>query len=114
MTDSWKLPDGKVVDEDGLYDHLTDIVDDDYAVDYLNDAYPEIDVCGHSYPAGKVARSTWDDVMWASLKEDITDGLFVDRYYGSLEEFGVKPIDAECPNSSDDSIETAVAEGGQD
>lgn len=109
---TWKLPNGNVVDDDGLYDHLTTIVDDDYAVSYLDDAFPEIDVCGHSYPAGKVARSTWDEYMWTALKDDIVDGIFVDRDYGSLEEFGIEPVDD--GDSSDDCPEAVIAEGGQD
>ena len=37
---TWKLPNGNVVDDDGLYNHLISIVDDDYAVSYLDDAFP--------------------------------------------------------------------------
>ena len=109
---TWKLPNGNVVDDDGLYNHLISIVDDDYAVSYLDDAFPEIDVCGHSYPAGKVARSTWDEIMWTALKDDIVDGIYVDRDYGSLEEFGIEPVDD--GDSSDDCPESVIAEGGQD
>ncbi len=109
MTDAWRLPDGRIVDDDGLYDYLTEAVDDDYAVRHLDDAYPEIDVCGHTYPAGGVARSVWDAVMWTALKDDIIDGIYVDRDYGSLEEFGIEPVD----DGSRDCAGNAVTEGGQ-
>lgn len=58
---TWKLPNGNVVDDDGLYDHLSTIVD---------------------------------------------------RDYGSLEEFGIEPVDD--GDSSDDCPEAVIAEGGQD
>lgn len=110
---SWRLPTGEVVDDDGLYNHLIRVVDDNYAVGYMDEAFPEIDVCGHPYPAGKVAHATWDGVMWTALKDDIVDGIYVDRHYGSLEEFGIEPVDDDC-DSSEDRPEAVIAEGGQD
>lgn len=114
MTDMWRLPDGRVVSDDDVYDFLPVCIDSDYAERFLNDAYSEIDVCGHPYSAGTVARRTWDQYMWAALLTDLTENVYRDREYGSLSEFGIESADGDIASSSDGAVCASANAGGQD
>ncbi len=99
MTDLWKLPDGRIVDDDGLVVFIKDCIDDEYIENYLDEIYPEVEVVGSSYPMSYVASKVLSELDWKFLRDDLVEFAYADREYGSVEEFGVEPVEQDDSES---------------